>query len=147
MVLPSFLWGAGTVAVANPFVLPPPAVCTDNDVDVPKAWEESDPRYIADSQEVRLRSFTTKVFAALRRARACVCDDDVFATRGAQPLFFGNLSLPPTTCRSTRWMPWSPTPHEARGRLPTKCGEAKELAGQPGPLSGLVWLGVSGVVF
>ena len=28
---------------------------------VPKAWEESDPRYIANSDEVRLRSFTTKV--------------------------------------------------------------------------------------
>jgi mitotic spindle assembly checkpoint protein MAD2 len=28
---------------------------------VPKAWEESDPKYIANSDEVRLRSFTTKV--------------------------------------------------------------------------------------
>ena len=31
------------------------------DVDVPKAWEESDPKYIASSDEVKLRSFTTKV--------------------------------------------------------------------------------------
>ena len=77
----------------TPFVLPPPAVCTDNDVDVPKAWEESDPRYIADSQEVRLRSFTTKVFAALCRARACV-RVIVFATRGAQPLFLGIFLCP-----------------------------------------------------
>ena len=28
---------------------------------VPKAWEESDPKYITNSDEVRLRSFTTKV--------------------------------------------------------------------------------------
>ncbi|KAL1508510.1 hypothetical protein AB1Y20_004611 [Prymnesium parvum] len=36
-------------------------VYTDDDVQVPKAWEESDPRYIANSDEVRLRSFTTKI--------------------------------------------------------------------------------------
>ena len=36
-------------------------VYTDADVDVPKAWEESDPKYIASSDEVKLRSFTTKV--------------------------------------------------------------------------------------
>ena len=36
-------------------------VYTDDDVQVPKAWEESDPRFIANSDEVRLRSFTTKV--------------------------------------------------------------------------------------
>eukprot|EP01114_Cavostelium_apophysatum_P022627 TRINITY_DN8250_c0_g1_i1.p1 TRINITY_DN8250_c0_g1~~TRINITY_DN8250_c0_g1_i1.p1 ORF type:complete len:201 (+),score=35.65 TRINITY_DN8250_c0_g1_i1:157-759(+) len=36
-------------------------VYTDADVAVPQAWEESDPKYIADSQEVRLRSFTTTV--------------------------------------------------------------------------------------
>jgi len=36
-------------------------VYTDNDVQVPRAWEESDPRYITNSDEVRLRSFTTKV--------------------------------------------------------------------------------------
>jgi mitotic spindle assembly checkpoint protein MAD2 len=43
-------------------------VYTDNDVDVPQAWEESDPRYIANSDEVKLRSFTTKV----HRVDACV---------------------------------------------------------------------------
>ena len=36
-------------------------VYTDKEADVPKAWAESDPRFIADSTEVRLRSFTTKV--------------------------------------------------------------------------------------
>jgi len=43
-------------------------VYTDNDVDVPQAWEESDPRYIANSDEVKLRSFTTKV----HKVDACV---------------------------------------------------------------------------
>jgi mitotic spindle assembly checkpoint protein MAD2 len=36
-------------------------VYTDSDADVPRTWEESDPRYIARGEEVRLRSFTTKV--------------------------------------------------------------------------------------
>ena len=36
-------------------------VYTNEDVDVPKAWEESDPKLIVNSDEVRLRSFTTKV--------------------------------------------------------------------------------------
>ena len=36
-------------------------VYTDSSVDIPVAWEESDPRYIANSAEVRLRSFTTKI--------------------------------------------------------------------------------------
>mmetsp|Transcript_19960 Transcript_19960/g.51474 ORF Transcript_19960/g.51474 Transcript_19960/m.51474 type:complete len:202 (+) Transcript_19960:138-743(+) len=36
-------------------------VYTDTDVNVPAAWEESDPKYIAKSEEVKLRSFTTKI--------------------------------------------------------------------------------------
>lgn len=36
-------------------------VYTDADVAVPRAWEESDPRYITNSSEVRLRSFTTSI--------------------------------------------------------------------------------------
>ena len=36
-------------------------VYADNDAEVPVAWEESDPKYIANSTEVQLRSFTTKV--------------------------------------------------------------------------------------
>jgi len=36
-------------------------VYTNADVNVPQAWEESDPKYITKSREVRLRSFTTKV--------------------------------------------------------------------------------------
>lgn len=36
-------------------------VYTDKNSDVPALWEESDPRFIKDSAEVRLRSFSTKV--------------------------------------------------------------------------------------
>ena len=38
-------------------------VYTRKTASVPGAWEDSDPRYIADSQEVKLRSFTTSVHA------------------------------------------------------------------------------------
>ncbi|KAL0481059.1 mitotic spindle assembly checkpoint protein MAD2 [Acrasis kona] len=36
-------------------------VYTSRDTQVPVAWEESDPKFIINSEEVRLRSFTTKV--------------------------------------------------------------------------------------
>lgn len=36
-------------------------VYADNKVATPLAWEESDPKYIANSQVVKLRSFSTKV--------------------------------------------------------------------------------------
>ncbi|RLN96417.1 hypothetical protein BBJ28_00002958 [Nothophytophthora sp. Chile5] len=36
-------------------------VYTDKNSEVPALWEESDPRYIKDSAEVRLRSFSTRV--------------------------------------------------------------------------------------
>ncbi|KAI9905738.1 hypothetical protein PsorP6_013707 [Peronosclerospora sorghi] len=36
-------------------------VYTDKNSEVPALWEESDPRYIKDSAEVRLRSFSTKI--------------------------------------------------------------------------------------
>mmetsp|Transcript_38505 Transcript_38505/g.56505 ORF Transcript_38505/g.56505 Transcript_38505/m.56505 type:complete len:227 (-) Transcript_38505:169-849(-) len=36
-------------------------VYTNKEAVVPKKWEESDPRYIMNSQEVKLRSFTTSV--------------------------------------------------------------------------------------
>lgn len=36
-------------------------VYTDRDAVVPRKWEDSDPRYIMNSQEVKLRSFTTSV--------------------------------------------------------------------------------------
>lgn len=36
-------------------------VFANQETDVPKAWEETDPKYITHSEQVRLRSFTTKV--------------------------------------------------------------------------------------
>jgi mitotic spindle assembly checkpoint protein MAD2 len=36
-------------------------VYTPSDCAVPAAWEESDPKYISKSSEVRLRSFTTRI--------------------------------------------------------------------------------------
>ena len=36
-------------------------VYTDAEAAVPTSWEESDPKYITNSEEVRLRSFTTQV--------------------------------------------------------------------------------------
>ena len=36
-------------------------VYTDAQASVPAAWEESDPKYISNSTDVKLRSFTTKV--------------------------------------------------------------------------------------
>ncbi len=36
-------------------------VYTSQEVSVPLSWEESDPKYITNSAEVRLRSFTTRV--------------------------------------------------------------------------------------
>lgn len=53
-------------------------VYADHETQVPKTWEESDPRYIADSTEVRLRSFTTKVHKVdAMVAYKSVGDDDV----------------------------------------------------------------------
>ncbi len=36
-------------------------IYTGTDISVPQAWEESDPRYIQNSDDVRLRSFTTSI--------------------------------------------------------------------------------------
>lgn len=36
-------------------------VYTTQDADVPVQWEESDPRYITNAAEVKLRSFSTRV--------------------------------------------------------------------------------------
>ncbi len=51
-------------------------VHTDTGAEVPQQWEESDPRYITNATDVKLRSFTTKV----HKVDACVsyrnADDD-----------------------------------------------------------------------
>jgi mitotic spindle assembly checkpoint protein MAD2 len=36
-------------------------VYADKEAQVPKTWEESDPKYISKSTDVRLRSFTTSI--------------------------------------------------------------------------------------
>lgn len=36
-------------------------VYTDKDLDVPAAWGESGPQFIANSEEVRLKSFNTLI--------------------------------------------------------------------------------------
>jgi hypothetical protein len=70
-------------------------VYADNKVTTPLAWEESDPKYIANSQVVRLRSFSTKVRShhPIGRPNSCV------------------LTLLPCLLadRSTKWTQWSPT--------------------------------------
>ncbi len=52
--------GSVCVCAAGTFDL---LVYTDDTAETPKAWEVSDPKYVANSEEVRLRSFTTKVRA------------------------------------------------------------------------------------
>ena len=52
-------------------------VYTDAEAEVPRTWEESDPRYIANSNEVRLRSFTTKVHKVDTMVSFRGDDDDV----------------------------------------------------------------------
>lgn len=36
-------------------------IYTDKDLVVPEKWEESGPQFIANSEQVRLRSFTTTI--------------------------------------------------------------------------------------
>lgn len=36
-------------------------VYTDKDLDVPDSWGETGPQFVANSEEVRLRSFTTNI--------------------------------------------------------------------------------------
>eukprot|EP00742_Colponemidia_sp_Colp-10_P010101 GILJ01011067.1.p1 GENE.GILJ01011067.1~~GILJ01011067.1.p1 ORF type:complete len:224 (+),score=47.22 GILJ01011067.1:52-672(+) len=51
-------------------------VYTDVNSEVPQAWEESDPKYISKSQEVSLRSFTTKVHKVDAMVAYKIDDDD-----------------------------------------------------------------------
>jgi len=52
-------------------------VYTDQEAEVPRTWEESDPKYVANSEEVRLRSFTTKVHKVDAMVSYRVADDGV----------------------------------------------------------------------
>jgi mitotic spindle assembly checkpoint protein MAD2 len=52
-------------------------VYTNQDSSVPTTWEESDPKYISNSEEVRLRSFTTKVHKVDASVSYRAMDDEV----------------------------------------------------------------------
>lgn len=51
-------------------------VYANKEAEVPRSWEESDPKYIANSAEVRLRSFTTKVHKVDAMVAYKQADDD-----------------------------------------------------------------------
>ena len=59
----SFFVTRAPVAAAAPLPVStrPLQVYTSNECEVPSQWEESDPRYITNAAEVKLRSFSTKV--------------------------------------------------------------------------------------
>ena len=61
-IMEHFTSGAPLLEEACAFDL---LVYADADAKVPAAWEESDPKYIASSTEVRLRSFTTSIHKVL----------------------------------------------------------------------------------
>ena len=52
-------------------------VYTDAQAEVPAAWEESDPKYINNSEDVKLRSFTTKVHKVDSMVSYRVNDDGI----------------------------------------------------------------------
>ena len=52
-------------------------VYTDAQAEVPAAWEESDPKYINNSEDVKLRSFTTKVHKVDSMVSYRVSDDGI----------------------------------------------------------------------
>lgn len=51
-------------------------VYADREANVPVEWEESDPKYISDATDVKLRSFTTKVHTVSSMVTYKNCDDD-----------------------------------------------------------------------
>jgi len=51
-------------------------IYTDKDSQVPMKWEESDPRFIKNSEEVRLRSFTTKIHSVGGTVTYKIQDED-----------------------------------------------------------------------
>lgn len=52
-------------------------VYTDQDVTVPVAWEDSDPCYITNSEEVKLRSFNTQIHRVDLRVAFKVDEDGI----------------------------------------------------------------------
>jgi hypothetical protein len=67
-------------------------IYADSEASVPTAWEESDPKYITNSDEMRLRSFTTKVAVLHFRNAFCWCRKLFFLPHtGAQSQYYGEL--------------------------------------------------------
>jgi hypothetical protein len=98
-------------------------VYTNKKATVPKKWEDSDPRYIMNSQEVKLRSFTTSVRKILIQCRSlCNC-----VTRSRRITSF--VPFCQFTHRFTRLTRWSPTKRPTNGtfRLRFKMGAATKL--------------------
>eukprot|EP00944_MAST-04C_sp_MAST-4C-sp1_P011825 g11825.t1 len=54
-------------------------IYTTNEAEIPTTWEETDPKFIANQQDVRLRSFTTKVHKvdAMVSYKGEAGDDDI----------------------------------------------------------------------
>jgi hypothetical protein len=71
-------------------------VYTDKNSEVPALWEESDPRYIKDSAEVRLRSFSTKVRGRTKpRTQLTACPDgDNYSYADSQGRHHGGVQEP-----------------------------------------------------
>uniref|UniRef100_F7I7J1 Mitotic spindle assembly checkpoint protein MAD2A n=1 Tax=Callithrix jacchus TaxID=9483 RepID=F7I7J1_CALJA len=54
-------------------------IYTDKDLVVPEKWEESGPQFITNSEEVRLRSFTTTIHKSLTLSPRLECSDAISA--------------------------------------------------------------------
>lgn len=79
-------------------------VYTDKDAVVSQKWEDSDPRYIMNSQEVKLRSFTTSVSSS---TGGIWMADFIYSHCSS----FTTMTLK----RFTRWIPWLPTRKQMNG--------------------------------
>jgi len=100
-------------------------VYTDNQSAVPDEWEESDPRYITNATDVKLRSFTTKVGCVLWWGWwGCYCSCGlvercvgllfqsvtVLQMNLQSPVCVSNLHPPPKHTRANPSPPNPPTP-------------------------------------
>lgn len=86
-------------------------VYTKKDTPAPTKWEDSDPCYIMNSQEVKLRSFTTTVRLEMRMLRL-VAGSFVFSQvflSSMDPHVVSFVFLSVQSYRFIRSTPWSPT--------------------------------------
>ena len=83
-------------------------IYTNKTAVVPKKWEDSDPQYIMNSQEVKLRSFTTSV--SLNRACLNSCHSPLSFLKARCITSFVHISF-------TKWIQWSPTRKQTSGNF------------------------------